>query len=705
MTSKISFAKLLREDMKRRSWLLALCTVAFFLLGPVICLMNLESQFRRVRLDMGQYTLKDVKEWFLGFVGFNNGLLMAAVCICAVLCAVTGYQYLHSRTKVDLFHSIPVKREKFFLVQYVSGILFFLIPYVLCMVLCLLIGAFQGVVTARHVLYCTGSIGLGILYFLMIYHVAILAMMLTGKLLVGILGTAVFCGAGTALSMLQTRLFQSFYDTYFTTVSETGTAIRSALSPIEGYFYAAGRLGTKGKFPGVFLLAALMIAILLLALDLWLYKRRASEAAESAMAFSKTEGIVKVCMIVPASLWAGLLMGSFNTYDSSVNIGWFIFGVLVSLLLLHTIVEFIYHMDFREILRKKWSLLAAAVLAFGCSAVFFFDLTGYDSYLPREDKIDGMSVYTSNFNGRFSYPYDSELSYNTGSEQRILDQVKVKDFQMIYDLAQEGVKNKNLRKEVYAMEESRIAVSRAKLGETSSEEQYDNVFIKYHLKSGRDVYRRYFVKYESSEKCIEQLCNNKEYKESLFPINYVKEENVTKCTLTDRYQRETILKLTDEEKARLIRTFREEQNNASYETMTQGPIAGVLSMEVKEDEYSTSMYQYSISPGYTDTIALLREFGNGMDEQWKPEYAESIQITNYYESGTNTPPTASFTEKEDIAEILGALTWGGEYGPVKEGTDYSVEVDVTWSIDGARSNGVYYFTEGKIPECVIRAFE
>ena len=94
-----------------------------------------------------------------------------------------------------------------------------------------------------------------------------------------------------------------------------------------------------------------------------------------------------------------------------------------------------------------------------------------------------------------------------------------------------------------------------------------------------------------------------------------------------------------------------------------------------------------------------------MDEQWKPEYAESIQITNYYESGTNTPPTASFTEKEDIAEILGALTWGGEYGPVKEGTDYSVEVDVTWSIDGARSNGVYYFTEGKIPECVIRAFE
>ena len=163
--------------------------------------------------------------------------------------------------------------------------------------------------------------------------------------------------------------------------------------------------------------------------------------------------------------------------------------------------------------------------------------------------------------------------------------------------------------------------------------------------------------------------------------------------------------LTDEEKARLIRTFREEQNNASYETMTQGPIAGVLSMEVKEDEYSTSMYQYSISPGYTDTIALLREFGNEMDEQWKPEYAESIQITNYYESGTNTPPTASFTEKEDIAEILGALTWGGEYGPVKEGTDYSVEVDVTWSIDGARSNGVYYFTEGKIPECVIRAFE
>lgn len=703
MTSKISFTKLLREDMKRRSWLLALSVVVFFLLGPVNCLMNLENQFRMVQTNMGYYTLKDLKEWYLGFVGFNNGLLMAAICIFAVLCGITGYQYLHSRTKIDLLHSIPVKREKLFMVQYVSGLLFFLVPYILCMLICLLIGGFQGVVTARHILCSVGGVGLGTLYFLMIYHVAILAMMLTGKILVGVLGTAVLCGIGPAVSMLQSRMCSTFFETYFTTVSDTDTAFRSALSPVGAYVYVSGRLSGDGKFPGVFLLAAVLLTVVLLVLDLWLYHRRPSEAAENAMAFGRTESIIKVCMIVPASLWVGVFLGSFNSSDTSVAIGWFIFGIVISLLILHTVVEFIYHMDFRGILGRKWSLLVAAVLAFACTAVFYFDLTGYDSYLPGEDKIESMAVYTSNFNGRFNYPYNYGTNRSAGSEQRTLDHVNVKEFQPIYKLAEEGVKNKDLRKEVYSQAAYMVSEQR-KIGESSDDTQYDDVYIRYHLKSGRNVYRRYLVKYENSEETIASLCESKAFKEQLLPLNYIKNENVTQCTVTDRFQRQTILNMTEEQKNNLMDTFREEQNSASYATLTDGPAAGVLSIEETEDR-SSSMYEYSICPGYPKTIALLKELGCDLEEEWKAEYVEDLQVTNYYDSGAGTPPSQSFTDPKEVEEILKALTWGGEYGPVKETIDYAAQVDITWNINGVKAYGNYYFTEGKIPECVIRAFE
>ena len=58
----------------------------------------------------------------------------------AVLCAATGYGHIHSREKLDFYHSLPLRRMQWFSISYLSGLLIFLIPYLINSLLIIAIG-------------------------------------------------------------------------------------------------------------------------------------------------------------------------------------------------------------------------------------------------------------------------------------------------------------------------------------------------------------------------------------------------------------------------------------------------------------------------------------------------------------------------------------------------------------------------------------
>ena len=94
--------------------------------------------------------------------------------------------------KVDFFHSLPISRKKYFFVQYVSGVIIFVVPFIVSMLLCLLVGAVNGLLTGGVVLMAVRMTSFRILEYLAGYGTAILATVMTGKTLTAILGTAVF---------------------------------------------------------------------------------------------------------------------------------------------------------------------------------------------------------------------------------------------------------------------------------------------------------------------------------------------------------------------------------------------------------------------------------------------------------------------------------------------------------------------------------
>ena len=120
MTSKNLCFKLMREDIKRRGWTIAL-TVLGLLFTTVIptaikCgeLTDLTVQDSPVIKYMQQSVVKLLK---------TGSMAAVFLIVASVLWAVSGFHYLHNNKKVDFYHSIPVRRRQLFLAIYVNGIL------------------------------------------------------------------------------------------------------------------------------------------------------------------------------------------------------------------------------------------------------------------------------------------------------------------------------------------------------------------------------------------------------------------------------------------------------------------------------------------------------------------------------------------------------------------------------------------------------
>ena len=120
MTSKSLCFKLMREDIKRRVW-----TVALTVLGLIFTLLVPVAISSSSYMDQVAERLVDRKQLIKNLVSLVgvNGVVIAVLIGLAVVWAVSGFRYLHNSRQVDFYHSIPVKRHQLFLASFLNGIL------------------------------------------------------------------------------------------------------------------------------------------------------------------------------------------------------------------------------------------------------------------------------------------------------------------------------------------------------------------------------------------------------------------------------------------------------------------------------------------------------------------------------------------------------------------------------------------------------
>ena len=104
MTSKISFLKLMQEDAKRRNWMLVFLSVLFFVCYPVLMMIALDAQT----------TVNDIwrNRVAVDLLAPGNIAMALVVTAAAAMIAAAEFSYVHSKEKMDLYYSIPVRRKK-----------------------------------------------------------------------------------------------------------------------------------------------------------------------------------------------------------------------------------------------------------------------------------------------------------------------------------------------------------------------------------------------------------------------------------------------------------------------------------------------------------------------------------------------------------------------------------------------------------------
>lgn len=401
MTSKSFSSKgLLGNSMRRNLWALVLSGVGFFLSLLLPALMTMQNALEQRTLGLKELSQANVElNWqsamnnAASMLSGGNLFVKIVFIVLAVVCGVAMFAYLHSRQKVDFYHSLPISRTRLFANNFLTGIVCTFSTYLVMLAITVACAYAMGCGEAVRWDEIGGAVLCNLIVFLLIYALTVLTTVVCGNTIITLLLLAWVFFSPMLVRVLQFCLFDKFYDTFTANAGQLVGAIR--LTPVVQYFVLHGTHYIGEHVIGVLqpgesalglLIGYLIAAAVVTALALFLFRIRRSERAGTALAFTPTKLPIKVYMCLTMGVvfgWVfGMIAGNF----------WFWPGLVVGTVLFHWIVEIIYAFDFRAIFARPLHLLAILVVLVAGMLAMQFDVTGYDTWLPDRDDLTAVDI-------------------------------------------------------------------------------------------------------------------------------------------------------------------------------------------------------------------------------------------------------------------------------------------------------------------------
>ena len=630
MTSKISLAKMLKESLKRNGAMAALLMLVYFVAYPL--LLSMEVRDWELWYETNQEWMADSLSWHLAY---SEVFWFFTIGFAAIL-GIIQFAYLHSREKLDFYHSFPVKREKLFGVQYVSGLLTWTVPYVLNLLLAVLLVSVKGYMNGFLLMQTMKSIVIHVICFLVIYSFMILAMMMTGKIFTAILGMGVFMAYVPLVAALIINLCSEYFTTYVTPNLNVEQIL--LFSPLLACVEVLTRFADPVRNSKYLLLGLLLLACLVTGISMLLYRQRSTESAGHSMAFYRAARVIKFGLVFAATLASQLLF-----FAIGESMAWSIFGLLFGFVLANAVVEFIYRLDIREVVADKKQILFTLAVMIGVFFIFQFDLIGYDKRLPDRSKVESVSI---GFTGQPNYGPNAGMveHYNlltTGNNEYVYES------QWYHSKKDVAIHNLDA---VYSLLEQRRSREEM-LENTEYISDLDNVYFTFQMKDGSSVQKHYGFDADVYWQYYEEIWADQQYREQIFPVFSVGAEKMLDITVGTGYYYEGGISVEDgdvslvtnveevskeyvteisanaltEDEFSMTRKEKEELYHALREDILGMTVAD-LQREAKEegigfanvvyvDEEGTVCGEnFRITKAYENTAALLEEFGYKVPE-------------------------------------------------------------------------------------------
>ena len=645
---KISLVRFIRQEISLSYWLPVLIYVIAFFEYPMrlYLVLNINNLYAEKGKNYAEMIHSLRIKALESSLGTSDIPTILSVGVAALLCACTMFYYLDSRERTDFYHSLALTRNELYCVKFAAGWLAAAVPYLVNVFGgYFLFGGVYGLLTRDTLRTVAGSALFFLLAFSAIYGVCILAMILTGRLLTGLLTGIFFLGYGPTCFYLISSLILEKFVTYSSYTDRGGNVIW-LLSPFSLMWLRGDRLSSlfgtllpdriqSLLLPGLFLAGYFVFSFMF---GLFLYRRRRSEAAENSLCYHGFGACVKLLVSVPGGIAFGALL-SRSTDSSSVS--WVVFSV-IGVFLINGIIEFIYSRDLKSIPRH-WASLAAEYAGTALLlTLMIVNPFGYDRWLPETDQILSMSMIPNGEGIRIL----GEYSYLDMRQNAIpmLKKTETGDFMSIYKLAEEGVKN----------------------AKQADEAAYNpNICVMFHMKNGVVAYRQYQVSDETLQKAENVLSMDSSWRKNSYPANYMDPsaiESVEICPWEIAKGPGTTPDLSEEEINDLIQALRDDSNAVDLTTIQkQVPVGTILftpkdwSEGISMDGRQMDVYEVYLYPEYGRTLEFLNNHGINLLKvsSGDEEGISSDILSVYIQSGENS---YLLTDPDEISDFLQHVT-------------------------------------------------
>lgn len=561
--------------------------------------------------------------------------------ICAGLGTALGFVefcYLFQQKKQDFYYSLPVRRSTIFWTRYFHGVRTFVIPFILVQGIC---GIYEAARDSDFLPYAGGytarSILVFLLIFLLFYHGALLAVMVSGKVSASILMLAVFVFyfkllIGEAYLVFAKYLFGTYYRIPLLEQAQ------DMLAP----WNLAGKLGGSFLFekqevweyhPGTMpVLAAVVFIILFLAAGILMHKSRKTEMTGSSFASNIPERIAEIALSVLAGLFlAGLLLKLLGTAGerSGYTAVLLCAGGIAGTLAVHLFMEWMVKKPEDSVLRRKRQIALEGAGVILTIALFWGLQSPYDRLKPRAEDIEALAISVNGLDieqERYEEEEKAKSSYLT--DQRLKS----------YVLKEEG-----LEKGLEWLEKLSSGEKKQKKAAAAA--------VCFQMKNGAEKYRIYNIDQEALHS-FAAVYKTWEYKLKAYPLAGKEDIQNDRVTWTDGIVEQT-LKLTGHEKEDFLKAYKADIEAMEMSDLYKALPSGIIRIE---SDIARSTVSTVIYPFWERTVSFLGEHGVQVGKE----------LSGYPVSGVKVKASALEPEEND-GKI--STKFYQDQGDIREWTD------------------------------------
>ncbi len=341
-----------------------------------------------------------------------------ALLLYAVVPAMALLHYLYQSRSVLGTHALPVTRAQLFVTHYLAGIAMAVLPLLIfCAVtvpLLLIIGVFP---PQALLLFCVGSLGM----YLFFFSFAVFCGMFTGQLW----GLPAFYAIFNAIALITFFIFATLADNflYGFTLPESSEGIVRALTPVWQFteVLELESINATGAFTflGLDTLAIYVVIGLLFAAAAYaIFTNRHLERAGEIVSVNVMRPVFSIGLGLYGGFCALMLCNSVLYIDNVFGLfAFLVVGVLVGFGAGKMLLEKTIAVLTLRNLTQLCALVAVACLLF---STVYYDLLGYETYLPELDEVDRIDVSMGLYADQFYFYSSQALPAESAAQKELM---------------------------------------------------------------------------------------------------------------------------------------------------------------------------------------------------------------------------------------------------------------------------------------------